>query len=130
MTNERVSIYKKINNSSLFYLVINCFEENSYIAHKYDLENICLNSVNISRLSVFVRGDNNFNKTICLLKNMQLQTDDFLRCEIFAFFVDWYCDQQGKKLSLSQLAQNSLTVHVFDIPINLLYLKQIRPKQL
>ena len=116
MTNERVSIYKKINNSSLFYLVINCFEENSYIAHKYDLENICLNSVNISRLSVFVRGDNNFNKPIHHLKNFKLETDSFLAYKIFDFFLEWYEKQKDKGtiLPLSNLTDEPISNHIFD----------------
>lgn len=114
MIHQYIDIYKNINNPSLFYFVINCWEKDPYVSHKYDLENICLSSVNISRLSVFVRGDNNFNNTICLLKNMQLQTDDSLNYEIYMFFRNWYCNQQQNKLSLSEEAWYSILLYLCD----------------
>ena len=92
MIHQYIDIYRKIN-SSLFYLVINCWGKDRYVSHKYDLENICLSSVNISRLSVFVRGDNNFNEDIPLLTTMQLQTDSFLNYEIYMFFRDRHWKQ-------------------------------------
>ncbi len=113
MIHQYIDIYKKIN-SSLFYLVINCWEKerkDRYVSHKYDLENICLSSVNISRLSVFVRGDNNFNEDICLLKNMQLQTDSFLNFEIFMFVFDRHWKQAE---SLSEEAWQSIRLYLYD----------------